>query len=232
MKNSTILAILTLSCTLGAGPATAATISLVTNTTDWLLSTVVDRSNSDVVPWPGASTFLPNVSTYTEIPVEGASHIFPVTGAAILFAGSGVSFYRATFSLAAFSAVTLDLSASFDNDLDIFINGHELALEGDFAAANFNGPNHRLFVASDGTVTNGYLGGLPFTVSAAASFPSSFFNVGNNEIVLAVRNLSSGDSGGVTVSADLVTTEAPEPSPCASLAVGALSLFGFRRRRS
>ncbi len=231
MKNSTkTLAILTLSCALGTGPATAATISLVTNTTDWLLSTVVDTSNSNDVPWSGASAFLPDVSTYTEIPVEGASYIFPVPGAAILFAGSDVSFYRATFSLAAFTAVTLDLSASFDNDLDIFINGHELALEGDFTSGNFNDPNHRLFVASDGTVTNGYLGGLPFTVSTAASFPSSFFKVGANEIVLAVRNASGGDSGGVTVSADLVTTEAPEPSTCATLAVGALSLLGFRRR--
>jgi hypothetical protein len=182
------------------------TVTLVTETTNWRESTNIDDTiNADAVPWLGA-TFLPEASTFTIIPTEGAPYVNPVPGATALFSGSSVRFYRTTFDLPHFTTLALDVSASFDNDLHIFINGHDLALEGNFTMANFQGLNHRLFVNTDGSIINGYEGGQPFSTSVASNFPSSFFHRGSNEAVLALRNLNGGDSGGVAFRADLVMT--------------------------
>ena len=211
--------------------ASADFITVATNTTDWRQSTVIDSSNSNTTPWPGA-TSLPSASTFTIVPTAGASQVNPVPGATTLFSGSDVRFFRSTFTLSAFNTITADVRASFDNSLDIFINGHELALEGSLDTINFSGPNHRLFVNADGSIVNGYQGGQAFSTRVATSFPSSFFVTGTNEVVLAVRNLSGGDSGGIAFRADFVTTSAvPEPASLVMLGTGVVGILSYARRR-
>jgi hypothetical protein len=212
--------------------ALAQTITLVTNTTDWRESTVFDTSNANDTPWPGAS-FLPDASTFTLTPTAGASHVSPVPGATTLVGDGSVRFFRATFILSEFADITADVRASFDNDLNIFINGRELALDGDFSFGNFGAPNHRLFVNTDGSIINGYEGGQPFTGRIATSFPASFFNTGENEVILALRNLN-GDGGGVGFRADFTARPVPAPSALLTALIGFVPgvAFLFRRRKA
>ena len=215
--------------------ASADTISIFSNTTNWRLSTQNPINNS--VPWPGVAA-LPAAGTFTLIPVAGAAHVFHVPGSTNLFAGSGIRFYRTDFNLGAFSTLTADLRISVDNSVHIFINGQALALEGSLSSANFaNSIHHRLFIDAAGNVTNGFMSGDSFD-SFAATFPAANWNVGTNEIILAIRNLSGGDAGGFSFGLDLTTTAvvtpAPEPFAVNLLGFGVLSLFGYgwRHRKS
>lgn len=183
------------------------TVTLVTSTADWRESTTNDTSNADSTPWPGAA-FFPDASTYTITPTAGAAHVAVVPDATTLVGLSSVRFFRASFNLPNFDSLTADIRASFDNDLQIFINGHELALEGDLSGASFSLPNHRLFVQTDGSVINGYEGGAGFSGGVAANFPASYFQAGANEVLLALRNLNGGDGGGVAFRAEFTMTGA------------------------
>jgi len=198
------------------------TLTLVTDLINWRESTTVISSNSNEQPWPGVS-FLPPFATYTEVPVTGAPQLNAVPGATSIASGENVRFYRTTFDLPSFTTLSMEVRASFDNDLHIFINGHELALENSFTLGNFAGPNHWLLVNPDGSIINGYNDGQKFSSTVASIFPSSFFQAGSNEVVLALRNLSS-DIGGVAFRADFILSDSTNStSNCLPPASGLIS---------
>jgi hypothetical protein len=110
-------------------------------------------------------------------------------GARTLGASKNVRYYRTTFFLPAFGVLWADVQAQFDNVIQIFVNGHELALEGE-PNCNWSecGPPFRLLVEPDGSVTNGHAGGRSYG-SVAASFPiTNWISDGVNELVVAVNN--------------------------------------------
>ena len=214
--------------------AQAQTTTVVSNTIDWRQSTTIDSSNSNSVPWPGLPfTSVPNVSTFTVVPTSGSA-TNPITGATTLLSGSDVRFYRTVFNLPVFSTITSDVRIFVDNDVDIFINGNELAQIGTLSASNFSGAQPlRVGVDTAGVVTNAFSGGQGFT-RVAASFPGSRFNSGgSNEIILMIRNLS-GDSGGFTFRADFVTAAgatAPEPGTIGLVILGGIAGTFLNRRK-
>ena len=210
-------------CTLGEANAAVTTVSS-NNAAAWQLSSTVDVF--DASPWPGAS--LPAGSSFTLPAVGGNS----AAGLGIL-SGSGVTYYRTAFLLPAFGSITADVSALADNNIQIFVNGHELALYGTDLSGFSRSPFH-LFIDTSGAVINGYLGGSSFS-QISSPFAAADWNSGTtNEIELAIRNLSGGDSGGFVFNATLTTTAAvvpvPEPESYAMLLAG-LGLLGFVVRR-
>ena len=189
----------------------ASAITVVSNNTNWMQSTVSTVDNT-YPGWQGVSS-LPGVSTYTIVPTLGGTHVANVSGATNLSSASGIRYYRSTFNLLSFSDITADFQISVDNDVHIFINGHAVALEGSLSGDNFSSlPHHRVFVASNNTVINGYSSGQAFDW-VASSFADSNWVVGINEVVLAIRNLDGGDGGGFSFRMDLNVTEiVPESS--------------------
>jgi len=183
--------------------AFADTILVVSNT-DWTISSF--PGVDETVPWSGVSS-LPDSSTFTLPSAAGAPHITGLEGATKIFSDEGVQYFLSVFELPAFSVITADIQLAVDNDVHVFINGFALALEGSLDVENYTGVPHRLFIDSDESVINGdLLGGDPFD-SFSSTFPKSNWKVGTNEIILAVRNLSTGDdNGGFSFIMDIETS--------------------------
>ncbi len=182
--------------------------SLESNLTDWTRSTVVEYN--DTHPgWPGV-TALPDESTYTEpVLLYTDGHVNSIPGTTTIQSLEGIRFYRTEFSLPELANVFADLQMTVDNDVQIFINGHELALEGSLAGENFSGLGLGLYV--DGpNVLNGHVARNPFD-SVAGSFPTSNWLEGTNELVLVIRNLSGGDRGGFAFRMEVNDQPAYEP---------------------
>lgn len=217
-------ALLGLLCGLLA-PAAQATV-VVGSDLSWKQSTVTtsggiggDWTNPMIVP-PGAGTFTQAVTAGPSAASGGAATL----GVTALQSGSGVSYYRTTFDLSAFSSITALLSVSVDNDVAIWINGSFVGAEVSLAAANWEGPLPGFNIAANGSITN------ISKFDQTNAFTG--FHAGTNDLILAVRNLDGGDGGGFgfRMSLDTVAASAPEPASLALL--GVAGLLGLRRRRS
>ena len=119
-----------------APTASADTIMVFSNTTDWLESTTIDAVPLNEA-WLGVGT-LPAVGTFSLTPVADSSDYDLVAGSTLIHSGSGVRYFRTTFNVPEFSAISADFQSSFDNSAQIFVNGNELALEGSIASENFD----------------------------------------------------------------------------------------------
>jgi hypothetical protein len=210
-----------------ASPAQASVITVSTATASaWQLSTTVGAFETS--PWPGAT--LPAASSFTLTPTNANT----AAGYGI-YSGSGVTFYRTSVLLPSFATLAVNLTAMVDNNIEIFVNGTELALYGT-DLSGFGRPLFHATVANDGTTANGVASGSSFSY-LASSFPTSLWNSGgSNEIEVAVRNLCCGDQGGFVLNMALTTTAAtaiPEPSSGVALlaGLGLLGVLGFARRR-
>ena len=202
------------------GSAEAGVIDVFTNTTDWSESTHTENGGvsgdwAGLGALPGAVTtasFSIATSVYVGTTVES------VTGTdVVLAAGDDVRFFRTTFDLGSFTSVTADLRVNVDNDVEVYLNGDLVAFQGDQTSDSFTNPAHYASIASDGTVTNGSgpLGALDSFDSVSGPFVG--WNQGENELILAVRNVTGGDTGGFAFAGQFTTAAVPEPATFAFL---------------
>ena len=180
-------------------------LSLVSDST-WRLSTVVTTATANSYPWPGVMS-TPATPTFT-LPVDVNQpypweHLYTVAGSEVITAQSGVTYYRKTFDLVDPAGIQARFRVFVDDNMEIFINGHWIALEDDMGQYNWRTVNHDLLFNGDGTSTNGNAGGDAFDYVTGADM-DTVFKAGTNEIILAIRNRTSKpDLGGFSFRMDL-----------------------------
>lgn len=179
-------------------------ISIVSDST-WALSTSVDSSTALTFPWAGAP-FVPSSSTFT-LPVElGQPYGYPsipaVPGSEVVISEKHITYYRKTFPLTSLNQLGTRIRLSVDDDIEVYVNGHLLAAEYSFSQSSFQGMPHDLLIDTLGNATNGYNGGDQFGYVSTTPL-DSIFQVGDNEIILAVRNRVGNDRGGFTMVMDV-----------------------------
>lgn len=171
----------------------------------WTLSTMVDSSTALSFPWPGAQ-FIPATSTFTLPVVLGQPYGYPsiavVPGSDVINANRHITYYRKTFNLSSVDQLGARLQVSVDDDCEIFINGHLIAGEYAFNSATFQGVPLDLFIDTNGVTSNGYNGGDPFGYFTTTPL-DSILTLGNNEIIVALRNRVGGDRGGLSMVMDI-----------------------------
>ncbi len=188
-------------------PDTTVKVLYIVSDSAWTLSNVVSIATSNSYPWPGAANMLPHDSTFV-LPAEVGqpypwTHLYTVMGSEVIKAYSGVTYYRYEFELTEHQALNARFRMYVDDNMQIFINRQEIALEDGMGKENWRTANHDILFNDNGTVDNGYLGGDPFDTYTAVS-PDNIFVTGANDIILAIRNRTSKpDLGGFSFRMDL-----------------------------
>ncbi|MEM7248945.1 MAG: LamG domain-containing protein [Acidobacteriota bacterium] len=171
-------------------------LGVVVSTTDWTLSTVTDPANSDAT-WPPPYDPIPAVGTFTlgtvSPPTGGA--VAQLVAAADAFDGgcqalaalNDIRYYRHTFELDTATGLQARIRIAVDNSLRLFLNGQEIGRE--VSGGSWDPPYPELTIEPDGSITNVQLFDETFDFTTG-------WNVGVNEVIVAVRNTEDTDRGG------------------------------------
>ncbi|WP_417612588.1 CARDB domain-containing protein [Owenweeksia hongkongensis] len=191
----------------GVQPTLGDSLVIVTDI-GWMKSTVTNTAEAGGYPWMGVSS-LPATTTYVlpaEIGQPNPWHsIDSVEGAHVFKSGNGVTFFRTTFALTVNTGVMAQIRSYMDDGMEIYINGQMLAREDDREVSNSSGAQHHLMLMADGNQSNGHNGDQMFDVVNNYRM-DSLVNIGQNELVIALRNApQSTDKGGFSFRMDLKT---------------------------
>jgi hypothetical protein len=138
----------------------------------------------------------------------------------------GVHYFRTTFNLDPFVAISANIQFAADNGGEVWLNGEKIATETSYVVENWQFPLPSIAIAEDGGVTT-----TKFDSNAAA-FES--FLPGQNELIIAVRNPSTGEpspAGGFAFKMDVFSTPIPEPSAIIMVALALAAIGGVRLAR-
>jgi hypothetical protein len=203
----------------------------VVSNLDWRLSTV-SVGGGPSATWSPSGASPPDVSTFTLVPTATNAglmgHINTAAtslGAVGLVGDNNVRYYRTTFELPDFLAISATLQFAADNGGEIWINGQKLATEVSYVVDNWTAPLPSVTIAADGSVIT-----TKFD-TAVASFAG--FVPGQNEIIVALwnpGNEASPAAGAFALKMDIAGTPIPEPSTVALIGVG-LAMLGMLRIR-
>ncbi|MCB0533906.1 MAG: choice-of-anchor D domain-containing protein [Saprospiraceae bacterium] len=203
---------------LSCATLSAQVTTVVTNTTDWKLSTVRTSGNNNGT-WTTLPASLPATGTFTLTPVLSSTSV-PAFVPALSATGfrldggintpTGVQYFRTTFNLDLTAGKVVSsavLTTLVDNGVQVWINGQEVGQEVSYVTANWATPYPTLTINGDGTISN--------IQKFDATFPFTNWLNGTNELVLAARNPDNeGFSAGgiafrmdVTVSTSFIAPE-------------------------
>lgn len=220
----------TLSILSAASLANAATVNLPFDNT-WMQSTAPLADSDGGGTWvTNLTTAPPAASTFTNAVTLGGNSVVNATdeadiGASSLFFSEGIDYVRKTFTLSPFTSVTATSTFSADNGLAVWINGSYIGAETSFAVQNWSAPYSGLDIDAAGNIT-------ATNLADDAGSPFTGFVAGQNEIIVAVRNLSPDSGNGAAVFNMQIDTVDAVPDP-SSFMLSAVALAGFvlRRRR-
>jgi hypothetical protein len=192
---------------LASGAATPISVqvplAIGSNVADWRVSTVsVDGGPTGT--WNPSGNPPPAASTYTIVPTPTGPSLLPfinsagsIMGVQGLLAGNNVRFYRTTFDLPVFGAISASIRMAVDAGAQMYLNGQLLATETTFSGETYFSPYPSITIAESGAVS------VTKFDTSVATFTN--WNVGTNEIVVAVRNLNTegANAGGLAFRMDV-----------------------------
>lgn len=185
--------------------------SLVSDST-WLESTEVTFKGSESFPWKGVAN-LPVDESFTA-PVNvgqpyGYFTIDTIPGASVIKSGSGIHFYKTTFTLETGGVVTdCRIRINVDDDVEIYLNKILIAREETGTPTNYKDAPHDLMFYDFGPYYNPYLEHDLFDYVPTLN-TNDFIRNGENELILVVRN-KVNDAGGFTFRMDYSYVMNPE----------------------
>ena len=216
-KLSTIIVL----CSLLCGYANAALISVETDAT-WLRSTTVTTGGTSG-DWINPS-FLPAGLIFDQaVVIDNANPQVGPFGSLfnvdVIDANAGVTYYKTNFNLDYFTAIMASIRVSVDNGLAIWINNQLVGAETTLTVLNWK-PDYPSFdINTDGSSSN--------IVKFDITNPFSGFVVGDNELIIAVRNYDGRDSGAFAF--DMQVTTIPEPGTLSLLALAIIGVSMSKR---
>ncbi len=203
--DSTLTTVLTIRTDSGcvADTSTQGCLTVVSDNT-WMKSTVVSASNFSGF-WPGAAS-LPNSATFTDPVVVGQPYGYPsintIDGSDVISTGHSVTYFRKEFSLTKTGDLDVRVLVTVDDQADIYLNGHRVALISSFGRPNYKFPAHDAKF-TNASVNNGHLSGDAYDVISVADL-DTVLQPGTNELIVAVRNLGKPtDLGGFSFRMDV-----------------------------
>ncbi len=202
----------------GCATALSAQVTtVVTNTTDWKLSTV-RTTGGGTGTWTTLPVSLPATASFTQTPALSSTSVpsfVPALSANGLRADggintpTGVQYFRTTFNLdlsGGKSVSSAVLQAPVDNGVQIWLNGQEVAREVSYHSSTWTAPYPGLTINADGSISG--------VQKFEATFPFTTWVDGTNEVVLAVRNPDNEgpSAGGIAFRMDVTVlqTDLPE----------------------
>lgn len=185
--------------------------TVVTNTTDWKLSTV-RTTGGGTGTWTTLPGSLPATASFTQTPVLSSVSVpsfIPALSADGLQADggqgtpTGVQYFRTTFNLDLSGGKYVSsavLQAPVDNGVQIWLNGQEVARETSYHFSSWTAPYPGLTINADGSISG--------VQKFEGTFPFTNWIDGTNEVVLAVRNPDSEgpNAGGIAFRMDVTVS--------------------------
>ncbi len=172
---------------------------------NWLVSSVVTPSNYS--GWWGGVASLPHDSTFKNPAEVGQPFawggITELPGTMCLKAGSNISYFSKSFGLTDTSGIEARFRMYMDDGTEIYINGQLIAREENMDRNNSRGVPHDLFISSDNTLNNGYLGGDQFDYIPSFNL-ETLLRKGTNTLVIVLRNPANPNNvGGLSFRMDM-----------------------------
>ncbi len=173
---------------------------------DWMMSTTI--TNTGVSGnWSGVMGSLPDTSTFTDPVVLGQPYsyqtIFPVDSSDVIRAGNNIRYFHKRVSLDSLVGIGARVRSTFDDQIEVYINGNLLA--GHYTLSGNNGkmPPFDAQFDSDGSLTNG-AGGNKLFGFATSDTMDNIFKPGANDVIVVLRNLNKpAEMGGFSFSLEI-----------------------------
>jgi hypothetical protein len=175
----------------------------------WTESRVVTPTNLSGA-WSGVSGDLPAAPNEYKVAATlgqpyGYPSIYQIEGTEVIKTGNSITYFRKEFNLTS-TDWNIEMQTTVDDQADIYINGVQVALINTFGRMNYKAAPHTATFMG-GTNATGVNGGDSYGYLTNANLDTVLVE-GNNEVVIAVRNLGKNtDMGGFSFRMDL--TKAP-----------------------
>ncbi len=194
----------------------------------WTVSNNIGATNLSGY-WAGANNNVPAISTYRNGAMLGQPYGYPsiyqIDGSEVVKTGNSITYFRKEFNLTS-TDWNAEMQITVDDQADIYINGVQVALVSSFGRMNYNAAPHTATFMG-GVNTNGAMGGDAFGYLTSADL-DTVLKTGNNELVLAVRNLGKAtDMGGFSFRMDLTKNAIVTKSAVAGASSASASALGI-----
>jgi|GEM_PF-449155 len=178
---------------------TSLSTSIVSDAT-WEKSSLSSSIGALSFPWLGAQE-LPQDASFNQLAEIGQPQawktIDSVFGAEVVKCGSNVEFYRKSFQVAGNYWSDLRLWMRVDDDMEIYLNGKLIARENVWGVPAMGTGSLHSFSVGENAFENGSDSTRGFVFLDSSALRN--LQPGENEIMIAVRNTSNGNTGGFSL---------------------------------